>query len=102
MEKAVGAQPIWWGVLKELSVITPPEVILSEITTSEGKKPLQIRLVGEIFAKDTTVDLALSQYLLALDESPFFVRVKLVSTQTDMYSAVPRASFDIICQLSLR
>ena len=100
LEKAVGRQPLWWGALKELSVITPAEVVLNKITTTEKKEPLELRLVGEIFAKYTTVDLALSQYLLALDESPFFNRVQLVSTQKDMYSLTPRASFEIICQLN--
>ncbi|MBU1871175.1 MAG: pilus assembly protein PilM [Candidatus Omnitrophica bacterium] len=100
LEKAVGRQPLWWGMLKELSNITPGEVILSRIITSENKDPLEIRLLGEILAKYTTVDLALSQYLMALDESLFFVRVQLVSTQKDMYSAIPRANFEIVCQLS--
>ncbi|MFC1592395.1 pilus assembly protein PilM [Candidatus Omnitrophota bacterium] len=100
LEKAIGRQPLWWGILKELSNITPAEVVLSKISSSENKNPLEIRLTGEILAKYTTVDLALSQYLLALDESLFFVRVQLVSTQKDMYSAVPRASFEIICQLN--
>ncbi|MFH1577959.1 MAG: pilus assembly protein PilM [Candidatus Omnitrophota bacterium] len=100
LEDAVGRQPLWWGIFKELSIITPPEVILNKITTVKKQYPLEIRLAGEIFAKYTTVDLALSQYLLALDESPFFSRVQLVSTQKDMYSAVPRASFVIVCRLS--
>ncbi|MFH1338951.1 MAG: pilus assembly protein PilM [Candidatus Omnitrophota bacterium] len=100
LEKAVGRQPLWWGALKELSVITPQEVVLAKIVTTENKEPLEIRLTGEILAKYTTVDLALSQYLLALDESVFFSRVQLVSTQKDMYSVIPRARFEIICQLS--
>ena len=98
--KAVGRQPFWWGTLKELSIITPQGVVLNKIITTEGKTPLEIRLFGEILTKYTTVDLVLSQYLLALDESPFFSRVQLVSTQTDMYSAIPRAKFEVICQLS--
>ena len=100
LAKAVGRQPLWWGILKELSSITPDEVVLNKIITDEKKKPLEIRLGGEIIAKYTTVDLALSQYLLALDESPFFQRVQLVNTQKDMYSAMPRANFEIICQLA--
>jgi type IV pilus assembly protein PilM len=99
LEKAVGRQPLWWGMLKELSIITPQEVILDKIITTK-MQPLEIRLIGETLAKYTTVDLALSQYLLALDESPFFSRVQLVSTQKDMYSPIPRASFEIVCQLS--
>jgi type IV pilus assembly protein PilM len=100
LEKAVGRQPLWWGVLKELSAITPQEVVLEKIVTTKKKERLEIRLIGEILAKYTTVDLALSQYLLALDGSPFFSRVQLISTQKDMYSVIPRARFEIVCQLS--
>ena len=99
LSKAVGRQPLWWGIFKELSIITPQEVVLSKIITTEQKKPFEVHLVGEILAKYTTVDLALSQYLLALDESPFFSRVQLVSTEKDMYSVIPRANFEIVCQL---
>ena len=75
LEKAAGRQPIWWGVLKELSNITTSGVILQKITAVETKEPKEIRLVGKIFAKYTIVDLALSQYLMVLDESSYFSRV---------------------------
>jgi hypothetical protein len=100
LEKAAGKQPIWWGVLKELSNLTPPGVILQKITTIEAKEPKEIRLRGKIFAKYTIVDLALSQYLMALDESPYFSRVELVFSKTDMYSPIPAANFEILCLLS--
>ena len=99
LEKAVGRQPLWGGILKELSIITPGQVILNEVTVTEGEQPLKIHLAGEILAKYTTLELALSQYLLALDESPFFSYVQLLSQEKDMYSVMPRATFEIICQL---
>jgi type IV pilus assembly protein PilM len=98
LEKMVGRQPLWWGLLRELSNITPEGVILYKLTSSQ-KAPKEIRLIGKIFARYSTVDLALSQYLEALDESPYFSRVDLISTKTDMYSAVPRSDFEISCVL---
>lgn len=98
LEKVVGRQPLWWGMLRELSNITPEGVILRKASVSQ-KEPKEIRLTGKIFAKYTTVDLALSQYLVALEESPFFRRVDLVSTKTDMYSSIPGSDFEINCEL---
>jgi hypothetical protein len=98
LEKIVGRQPLWWGILRELSNITPEGVILRKVTASQ-KEPKEIHLIGKIFAKYTTVDLALSQYLASLEESPYFRRVDLVSTKTDMFSSVPGSDFEISCEL---
>lgn len=99
LQKAKGKQPLWWGLFKELSNITPKDVILQTISvdTSEPKK---IRMTGKIFAKYTIVDLALSQYIMVLDDSPYFSSVQLVSSKTDMYSPIPAATFEVVCQLS--
>ena len=53
LEQASGSQPLWYGVFKELSTITPKEVILSKITVVENKEPKELRLAGKIFSKYT-------------------------------------------------
>lgn len=98
LEKAGGRQPFWWGIFKELSLITPKEVILQKITAQEAKEPREIRIQGKIFSKYTIVDLELSQYVMALDDSPFF-RAQLIDSKPDMYSPVPAAEFEISCAL---
>jgi type IV pilus assembly protein PilM len=100
LDKAKGKQPFWAGVFKELSNITPREVILQKVNTITTKEPKEIHLFGKIFAKYTIVDLALSQYLMVLDESPFFSKVELLNSKTDMYSPIPAAEFEIVCQLN--
>ena len=100
LKRAEGKQPLWWGLFKEFSNITPNDVVLSKVVTIENKEPKEIRLFGKIFAKYTIVDVALSQYIMALDDSPFFNNVKLISSKTDMYSPIPAANFEIVCQLS--
>ncbi|MCM8800676.1 MAG: pilus assembly protein PilM [Candidatus Omnitrophica bacterium] len=100
IKKAEGRQPIWWGILKELSNITPNDVILNRIAIPQKKEPRQIHLEGKIFARYTIVDLALSQYLMALEESPFFKHAQLVTSKKDMYSSIPAANFEIICELN--
>lgn len=100
LEKAVGKQPFWWGILKELSSISGQDVILHKITTVEKNGIREVRLTGKIFARYTIVDLALSQYLMTLGESPYFSNVELISSKTDMYSPIPAANFEIACRLS--
>ncbi|MBU1006474.1 MAG: type IV pilus assembly protein PilM [Candidatus Omnitrophica bacterium] len=99
LEKAVGRQPLWWGVLKELSQINPEGVTLDRLTVVKGQRPLKLRLAGGIVPSYTTIDLVLSQYLMALDESPFFENVELVSQIRDTYSPTPKARFEIILKL---
>ncbi|MCM8823822.1 MAG: pilus assembly protein PilM [Candidatus Omnitrophica bacterium] len=99
LEDAIGRQPLWWGILKELSNITPQGISLKrlEIKIQGGKK--ELHLIGEVFAEYTTIDLAISQYFVGLEESPFFTNVRPVSTERDIYSAVPKANFEIVCEL---
>lgn len=99
LKEAEQRQPLWWGIFKELSTITPGDVVLQKIATVSSKDSKKIHLIGKIFAQYTIIDLALSQYLIALDESPFFSSVDLVSSKPDMYSEVPAAVFDIVCKL---
>ncbi len=97
---ARGKQPYWWGLFKELSHITPPEVILQKIITTPEKIPQELRLFGKIFAKYSLVDLELSQYVLTLSDSPYFSRVEIISSKNDMYSPIPAADFEIVCQVN--
>ena len=100
LDKVKGKQPYWWGVFKEISNITPKDVILQKISAVSDKQPKEIQLFGKIYAKYTIVDMALSQYVITLEESPFFENVKTVSTRNDMYSPIPAADFEIVCQLT--
>ncbi len=99
LEKAEGKQPLWWGIFKELSNITPPGVVLTQITAVAGTEPKQLRLAGRIVSRYTVVDVELSQYLIALEESPYFRDVVLVSSEKDLYSPMPAAKFEITCTL---
>ena len=99
LESAIGRQPLWWGIFKELSNVTPPGTVLKRLRIERKGKNIELHLIGEVFAEYTTIDLAISQYLVALDSSPFFTNVRPVSTERDVYSAVPRAAFEIVCDL---
>jgi type IV pilus assembly protein PilM len=99
LEAARGRQPMWWGVLKEISAITPSEVVLREIRVPPGVEPKELRLLGRISSKITIVDMALSQYVQALEESPFFSDVKALSSEKDPNASVPSADFEIVGKL---
>jgi hypothetical protein len=99
LEKAVGRQPLWAGVLKELSLITPEGIVLTQVALLPDAQPRQIRVKGEIFPTYTTVEVGFSQYQILLEESPFFDHVKPVSMRRDPYSATPKADFEVTCQL---
>jgi type IV pilus assembly protein PilM len=99
LEKVKTKQPIWGGVLKELSIITPEDVVLQKLSVDQLAQPREIRISGKIIAKYTILDLAISQYIMVLEESPYFSDVKLISREKDMYSALPAASIEIACKL---
>ncbi|MBU0759940.1 MAG: type IV pilus assembly protein PilM [Candidatus Omnitrophica bacterium] len=99
LEKAVGRQPLWRGVLKELGRVGPEGITLHRLAVVKGQSPIKLRLNGEIVPSYTSIDLVLSQYLMALDESPFFENVELVSQVRDAYSSTPKARFEIMLKL---
>lgn len=99
LKKTRGRQPQWWGALKELSIITPPEVLLRKINVPFLPGGKEARLFGRISSKYTIVDIALSQYVQALEESPFFSDVKTVSSEKEPYASVPSAVFEISAKL---
>jgi type IV pilus assembly protein PilM len=96
---AIGRQPLWWGILKELSNITPREVTLSQLIIEPKEKPKKMVLIGEVVSEYTNLDLAISQYTLNLNESPYFTNVRLISSERDIYSSIPKATFEIVCDL---
>ena len=100
LDKAKGKQPYWLGVFKELSVILPPEVILTRIETVENKRPVQLVLRGRIYPRYTIVDLALSQMVMTLEDSPYFSQVELVSSKTNSSTREQWAEFEIICNVN--
>jgi len=99
LQRLRGRQPKWLGVLKELSNITPPEVILRKVNMPLGAGPRELRLFGRISSKYTIVDIALSQYVQALEESPFFSDVKTISSEKDAFASVPSADFELTAKL---
>ncbi|MBI3333424.1 MAG: pilus assembly protein PilM [Candidatus Omnitrophica bacterium] len=98
ISQALKRRPLWTGILKELSRITPQGIRLTSIETMEGAFPLKIRISGEIIPTYTSVEVLYSQYQLILEKSPFLSEIQL-AMKKDMYSPVPRATFELTCRL---
>lgn len=99
LEQARGNQPLWWGVFKEISAVTPEDVILERLEVSQIGQQRQVIIHGRISSSHTLLDLALSQYIAALEDSVFFRDARLVTQRPDIFSAVPTAEFQIVCIL---
>jgi type IV pilus assembly protein PilM len=84
-------------VLKEISVRTPRNILLSEINYSEGGDYLKLR--GTIYAGQNEAGAILSQYIKTLENSLFFQSVNLVSSAASSQEEKPIFTFEINCKL---
>jgi hypothetical protein len=87
--------------MKELSAITPPEITLKYLEVKAGKLPKELMVKAQVISEYTNLDLIISQYTLSLNESPFFGNVRLINSERDIYSPVPKALFEMSCELKL-
>ncbi len=99
LNKAVGRQPLWWGILKELSNIVPEEIVINRLEVLPEKEPKQLLIEGEAMSEYTNLDLVISQFTLSLNDSPYFSNVHLLTSERDIYSPIPKARFEIVCDL---
>jgi len=99
LEDAVGRQPLWIGVLKELSVAIPDGVILKNLEAKMKGEKMEMKLTGEVFADYRSIEVAFLQFHGMLDESPYFTNVRPTLGNRDVYSPVPKATFEIVCDL---
>jgi Tfp pilus assembly protein PilN len=84
-------QPVWDGVLKELGELIPPALELDELTiaaeTSAASPIMRFQLQGAVVAGAAAGGGRVAQFLEALERSPFFEDVKLVSSELRSNSA---------------
>lgn len=80
-------QPLWEGVLKELTHLVPKEISLKTIrvelqgTIPQREKAHTFYLKGRVAGTKQSVEETLTQFLENVEESPFFKGTKLVSTE---------------------
>ncbi len=74
-------QPNWRGVLKELSRITPSDIILTQIYLVEGVAPQSIFCEGCVVRTKDQASLrsVVTEFIVKVETSPFFKEVEMVS-----------------------
>ncbi|PIX77117.1 MAG: hypothetical protein COZ37_04355, partial [bacterium (Candidatus Ratteibacteria) CG_4_10_14_3_um_filter_41_18] len=99
LEEAISKRPFFPGILKEISLLLPDDMVLSDISLLPNVEPQGMRMEGRVFASYSTMNLSLSKFLVALENSPFFEKVRLVSVRKSGESSKPEASFELTLQL---
>lgn len=73
-------QPDWKGILKELSLITPPEVVLKRITlqSSEEGPGQELLIEGNVLHSEGTLAAPVTDFVVLMEKSPFFRDVEAI------------------------
>ncbi len=86
-------RPNWKGILKELSRITPPNVIITGIMTLQGDGAQRIICNGRVINSGDAAPAGVTQFIVRVENSPFFQEVRKISEDID------RGTFSFSCTL---
>lgn len=86
-------RPNWKGILKELSRITPANVIVTGIMTIPGEGPQRILCNGRVINSADAAPAGVTQFIVQVENSPFFQEVRKISEDID------RGTFSFSCTL---
>ena len=89
----IGRQPVWYGVLKELSNVIPEGVVLESVSLIS---PLDEEMGLNIKGILTSEESAFSEFLVRLNNSPFFKDVVLISRRAVEEEKI---GFELKCNL---
>jgi Tfp pilus assembly protein PilN len=86
----------WHSVLRELSVLTPQGVTLTELSvTREGR----LRIKGMAFGTGVRPEVTLANYVGRLESSRFFPRLDLISSRVREDFDAPAVNFEVASRL---
>lgn len=97
------ATPHWVGVFKELSLLLPREVQVSEYAVQSEGSVIALTVNAKVYmdGKGRTFDEVATQTLLMLQRSPFFDRVEMVSANQARREEDPKSAGTISVRLDL-
>lgn len=99
LEKSIGGRPHFGGVLRELSHLVPPAMTLRKVLFQADPNP-SVDFEGILQAgSSSSPDLLLSQFLDALNQSPFFSHSVLESRSTPQDAQNSSVQFVIRTQI---
>ncbi len=88
-------QPVWEGILKEISNSVPDNVVLTELSLIPHSMPKTLRLVGSIYADNLSADSQLSCFEKTMTYSPYFQNFELNSRKNVPGASPSSSSFEI-------
>jgi type IV pilus assembly protein PilM len=84
VQRLLDRQPAWDGILRELGALVPPTIELNDVAFSAagppGREAFAVRLRGTGSATAVAGEGSIAQFMEALEQSPFFSGVDLVSS----------------------
>ncbi|MBN1521768.1 MAG: type IV pilus assembly protein PilM [Candidatus Aureabacteria bacterium] len=97
LESLVGNRPLWHGVLKEISQITPRNVYLQQVYFELDRETgnIEVTISGEVQRDIKSVDYTVSKFSLDMKNSPYFTNVNLENTKTSFSGGRSQTLFSI-------
>jgi hypothetical protein len=99
INKVYSAYPDWIGILKELSNITPQEIVLERLESGEEKGKIYMLLEGDIVTGIGSLNLVLNQFIQILGNSPYIQEVRILTTKQISSEFINQLNFTLKCYL---
>lgn len=99
INKAYSAYPDWVGILKELSNITPQEIILEKLESGEEEGRIYMLLEGDVVTEIGSLNLVLNQFIQTLSSSPYIQEIRILATKQISSEFINKLNFTLKCYL---
>ena len=91
--------PDWLGILKELSNLTPQEIVLESLESGYEDGEIYMLLEGNIVTGIGSLNLVLNQFIQALGSSAYVKEVRILTTKQISSEFINQLNFTLKCYL---
>ncbi len=91
--------PDWVGILKELSNITPQEIVLEKLESGKDYNGSFVFLEGDVVTDIGSLNLVFNQFIQALESSSYFKEVRIITTKQISSEFINQLNFQLRCYL---
>ena len=91
--------PDWVGILKELSNLTPQEIVLESLESGYEDGKIYMLLEGNIVTGIGSLNLVLNQFIQALGSSAYVKEVRILTTKQISSEFINQLNFTLKCYL---
>lgn len=92
--------PDWVGILKELSNVTPQEIILEDLESGKDDEGNFIFLEGNVVTDIGSLNLVFNQFIQDLENSAYFKEVRIITTKQISSEFINQLNFQLKCYLN--